>query len=241
MRYTHHFTVIRRRKHTTPISLVVVGLIVLTALTFGFTQVNAFQFIWGFFLSFIRVLFAYIIALVIALITSLLVTKNKKVEDIALPILDVLQSFPSFALLPLFLTIMGKNVIIVIFLLFITMIWPIMFALLSGIKSFNSEVLDAATIFGARGFKKFEHVTLPLIFPSLVTGSIVAWGEAWEAIIATEIIVRIPGVGTYLADAGEASNNHILIIGILLLMLLLFILNKLFWIPLLNSSTKYQS
>lgn len=240
MRYTHHFKIIRRRKHTTPISLFVLALILMLIFIYGFSQLDAYQFLWGFALSFIRIFVAYLIALFLAVIISLTVTQNKALEDIALPTLDVLQSFPSFSILPLLLTIFHGLDLVAIIILLHTMIWPILFSILTGIKSQNPETLEAATVFGARGYKRLLFVTLPLIFPSLVTGSIVAWGEAWETVLAAEIIIRIPGVGTYLQSAGQDYHSHILVIGILLLMSLLFILNKFVWIPLLNQSTKYQ-
>lgn len=240
MRYTHHFHIIRSRKHTVPISLFVLTLILTLVFVFGFREVDVYKFTSGFILSFIRVLIAYLIALSLSIIISLFITVNKSVEDIALPALDVLQSFPSFSVLPLLLTVFRQLDTVAVLILILAMIWPILFSILTGIKSQNQELLDAATVFGATGLKKITFITIPLIFPSLVTGSIVAWGEAWETILAAEIIIRIPGVGTYLSEAGSKNNSHVLIIGILLLLAVLFVLNKFFWIPLLNKSTKYQ-
>lgn len=240
MRYTHHFHIIRKRKHATPISLIVLSLILILIFIYGFREVDAYQFLSGFTLSLVRVTIAYFIALILSVLISLTVTQKKPVEDIALPALDVLQSFPSFSILPLLLTIFKELSIVAIVILVLAMIWPILFSILTGIKSQNQEVLEAATVFGAIGYKRILFVTLPLIFPALITGSIVAWGEAWETILAAEIIIKIPGVGTYLQTAGTNNQSHILVIGILLLMAILFVLNKFVWIPLLNQSTKYQ-
>lgn len=240
MRYTHHFKIIRKRRHALPISLIVLGIILILIFVFGFSQVDAKQFLTGFILSFLRVIIAYSISLIIALVISLTITQNKNLEDIGLPILDVLQSFPSFSILPLLLAIFGKSDLVAIIILTLAMIWPILFSILSGVKSENEEVLEAATIFGAKGLNRIIFVILPLIFPFIVTGSIVAWGEAWETVLAAEIIIKIPGVGNYLSGEGQAGRSDILIIGILLLMAILFILNKFLWIPLLNRSTKYQ-
>jgi NitT/TauT family transport system permease protein len=240
MHYTHHFPVIRRRKHALHLSLFIFALIYLLIFTYGFSQVNAKDFTIGFLLSLIRVLFAYLISVTLALVTALLVTARKNIEDTALPFLDMLQSFPAFSILPLLLAFLGSSNIAAITILTLEMIWPILFSILTGLKSQNEEVLEAATIFGAKGYKRVAYVTFPLILPALVTGSIVAWGEAWETVLAAEIIIKIPGVGTYLSEAGNNNQNSVLVIGILLLMIILFLLNKFFWIPLLNRSTEYQ-
>jgi NitT/TauT family transport system permease protein len=240
MRYTHSFHVIRHKKHRLKISILITGVILLLIFVLGFTILNAEQFFVGFLESLTRVTISYFIALVIAIILALFTTLDKKIENFFLPILDVLQSFPSFALFPLFVIWFGRTSIVTIFILIITMIWPILFTILSGRKLIKDEQLEAAKIFGAKRIKYLRYVLLPLLFPSIITGSIVAWGEAWEAIIAAEIIVNIKGVGTYLAQNGQNFNSSVLVVGILLLLGLLFILNKYIWLPLLNVSTKYQ-
>lgn len=240
MHYTHHLHIIRKRKHTLPISIIVITLISILIFSFGYNQLNIYEFSIGFVLSLSRVIIAYFFALIVALILSLIATMNKQVEDLAVPILDVLQSFPAFSIMPLLLAFFTEQNEVAILILLLEMVWPILFSVLTGLKSENEELNEAASIFGATGWKKLVYVTLPSIFPSLITGSIVAWGEAWETVLAAEIIIKIPGIGTYLSEAGNRNDNHVLIIGILLLMTILFILNKLFWIPLLNESTKHS-
>ena len=161
-------------------------------------------------------------------------------ESIIIPILDALQSFPAFAIFPLLIIWFGRSSIDVVIILILEMIWPMIFTILSGQKQIKKDVLEAAKIFGAKGLRSLFYVTLPLLFPAIITGSIVAWGEAWETIIAAEIIVNVQGVGNYLSVAGQNNQINVLTIGILLLLFVLFILNKYIWLPLLNISTRYQ-
>ena len=240
MRYTHSLRLIRKRKHVKKISLLITLFLIVLILVLGFTTLDAKQFFLGFLESLIRVTIAYLISIVLAISISLIVIASPKIEAITVPILDVLQSFPSFALFPLFVIWFGKTAAVTIFILIITMVWPILFTLLSSQKQIKEDLIEAAHSFGATGVKYLIYVLLPLLFPAIVTGSIVSWGEAWEAIIAAEIIVSIPGIGTYLAQAGTNNNSQILVIGIFLLLAILFLLNKYLWLPLLNLSTKYQ-
>lgn len=241
MRYTHSFRIIRHRKHTLKISLTITGVLIVLILILGFTTLDAQKFFFGFFASLTRVIIAYFISLILALAIALIVASSKGIEGVSVPILDVLQSFPSFALFPLLALWFGRTTVVTIIILVITMIWPILFTILSAQKQIRRDLIEAARAFGANGEKYLIYVLFPLMFPAIVTGSIVGWGEAWEAIIAAEIIVKVPGVGTYLARSGENLNSSVLLIGILLLLMLLFILNKYIWLPLLNMSTKYQS
>ena len=240
MRYTHSFKAIRKQRHAGKISLIISGLILGLVILLGFSALDAKLFFGGFLQSLTRVIISYGISLVIALLIALFTLSSKKIEDLLIPILDVLQSFPSFALYPLFVVWFGKTSLVTILILIINMVWPILFTVLTAQKQLRGDIVEAATIFGAKGFKYLIFVFMPLIFPAIITGSLIAWGEAWEAIIATEIIVQVPGVGSYLAQTGD-HNPQILLIGIALLLMLLFLLNKYIWVPLLNLSTRYQN
>ncbi len=240
MRYTHGLKIIRKRKHAFKISLVFTELIIILILLLGFTTLDAQKFFVGFLESFIRIIIAYGFSLLLAISVAILVTVSEQVEGIFLPVLDAFQSFPSFALAPLLIVWLGKTDSVVITILVIEMIWPLLFTLLSAKKQMHQDLQEAAITFGAKGIKYFEYVTIPLLFPAIITGSIVAWGEAWETIIAAEIIVNVPGIGSYLSASGADLNSKVLAVGILLLMTILFILNKYIWLPLLNLSTRYQ-
>ncbi|HKC14991.1 MAG TPA: ABC transporter permease subunit [Patescibacteria group bacterium] len=240
MRYTHNIKTIRKRKHVVKISVIFTILLVALILILGFTTLDAKQFFLGFLESFWRVIVAYLVAISIAIFTTIIITSTTTLESIFIPILDALQSFPSFALFPLLIVWFGRNSIDVIIILVLEMVWPILFTLLSAQKQIKTDLMEASKIFGAGGINYFLYVLLPLLFPAIVTGSIVAWGEAWETIIAAEIIVNVTGVGNYLSTAGNNNQTGVLVIGILLLLLILFIINKYIWLSLLNMSTKYQ-
>ncbi len=239
MRYTHGLHIIRKKRHALKISLIISALIIVLVVVLGFKLLDAQQFFIGFLQSLSRVTISYFVAFLLALGLAFLATANPTTEDVLIPLLDVMQSFPSFALFPLLVLSLGKSSVVTIIILVLEMIWPILFSIVSARKQLRPELLEAATIFGAKGSKLLTQVLFPLLWPAIITGSIVAWGEAWEAIIAAEIIVAVPGVGSYLANLGSTGNAGLLLVGITLLLALLFIINKYVWLPLLGSGTAY--
>jgi ABC-type anion transport system duplicated permease subunit len=61
----------------------------------------------------------------------------------------------------------------------------------------------------------------------------VGLGEGWEALVATEIIVQSQtGLGSFFQSFAE--NPRVTAFGILGFLILIFSLNKLIWIPLLD-------
>ena len=209
----------------------------------GIVQINRDAFFIGLIASLGRVIVSYLIAFLLAIIIAFIVVSNKKIEGLLLPVFDVLQSFPSFVLFPILVHALATQPnIIIVLVLTITMIWPILFAIISGIKGRRNDLEEAATIFGAVGLKRFFYFTLPMLMPSIVTGSIVGWGEGWEFIIGAELLVNTNfGVGKYLGSLSNSSQIQPLVFGIILLLFFLFILNKLIWLPLLHASTEYQA
>ncbi|MBI2098529.1 MAG: ABC transporter permease subunit [Candidatus Wildermuthbacteria bacterium] len=184
------------------------------------------------FISFVRLLAAYTIAVVLAWMLAVGFYQGKRAA-IALPIFDVLQSFPTFAILPLAAYIWGPSNITVIFFLIITVIWPILFSIISSLKLAKKDWEEAAQIMGLRGKTYLRNFLLPLSIPGLVTGSIIGLGEGWEALVATEIIAGNPdGLGSFFK--AHSQNVMITSLGVFGLLLLIFIINKLLWLPLLE-------
>lgn len=241
MRYSHKVHIYRRRFH---LAFTVSTLLLATVALFvamHLLSVSPRILIFDLFASLYRVVIAYFISLLISIVLAILVTRNALVEDIFLPILDVLQSFPSFALLPIAILFLGSNDIAAIFFLVITIIWPVLFSIVSGVKNMRGDVGEAATVFGAKGAKKIRYFLLPALFPSIVTGSIIGWGEAWDAIVGAEIIGISTGIGAFLSTASKAGNARLLGFGIFALLFFVFFLNKLIWLPLLKKSTTYAN
>jgi ABC-type nitrate/sulfonate/bicarbonate transport system permease component len=186
--------------------------------------------------SLFRLFIAYLVAVILAWTCATSFYKGKR-AIIALPIFDVLQSFPTFAALPLAVFFWGATNFTVIFFLVITIIWPIFFSVISSLKLVKRDWEEAAEIYRLHGLTYIKKFLLPISIPGLITGTIVGLGEGWEALVATEIIVNIKsGLGKFFQSV--SSNPTVTIFGIFGLLLLIFSINKLIWLPLLNRSHK---
>ncbi len=245
MRYNHPYhQSLRRSRH--PHRLHIASFLYLAlaiGLMFGIfhTPLDAHQFLTGFGLSLYRVASAYAVSLVLALAMALVAVSTKPTEALLLPILDLAQSFPTFAVLPVLVFYFGASSLSVIIILVIAMVWPITFAIIGGVKDQRRDQVEAAQIFGARGWKFFSFYRWPMLRPHIMTGSIVSWGQAWDTIVGAEIIAHVAGAGRYLGSIGDAGNTKLLFLAILIYLLLIFSLNQIIWLPLLHRYSKYQS
>lgn len=185
----------------------------------------------------LRLLAAYAIALAAGVALALLVGWSP-FADYLFPIFDILQNIPSFALLPLFIYFFGTTGETVVLFAVSSIVWPILFAVLTAIKSAHKDLSDAATIFGAVGWRRVPFYLAPLAYPAMLTGSVVGIAIGWEAVIGAEIIARTEGFGAFIASAGASGIAPATIAGTVGILLIVFVANRLVWAPLLAESAR---
>lgn len=192
------------------------------------------RFFYDITVSLERMIVAYIIAALLGWTGAVLFYKGRR-GDVALPIFDVLQSFPAFAALPIAVRIMGASNTVVIVFLIIAIIWPIFFSTMSSLKMVKHDWEEAVAIANLRGLKYLWHFLIPVSIPGLVTGSVIGLGDGWEALVGTEIITGVAnGAGVYFQEF--SGNPTLITFGILGFLVLIFGINKLIWLPLLSWS-----
>ncbi len=184
-----------------------------------------------------RLAIAYGIALLLGVALALIVGWSPFI-DFFFPFFDILQNLPSFALFPLFIYFLGFTDLMIILFAVSSIVWPILFAVLTAIKSAHNDLNDAATIFGARGLKRIPYYLAPLSFPAMLTGSIVGIAIGWESVIGAEIIANVTGFGAFIKNVDASGISPTAIAGALGILVIVFIINRLVWAPLLTESSR---
>ncbi len=184
--------------------------------------------------SVLRLAIAYFIAVILGWVFAVSFYRGKR-AIVALPIFDVLQSFPTFAALPLATYFLGSSNLTVVIFLVITIIWPIFFSVISSLKLIQKDWEETVEISSLKGWNYIFRFLWPVSITGLITGSIIGLGEGWEALVATEIIIGVKsGLGNFFSTFSK--DPTVTSFGILGLLVLIFSINKLIWIPLLDYS-----
>ncbi len=241
MRYSHSLRKYHSQPHNYLSAIILIASILAIGALVAISHSNTLNLARDLALSTVRVFLAYFITLPLALIVVILITRKTKVEDFFVPVLDVAQSLPAFAFLPVMIAALGRGTLTIALFLTVEMIWPIIFTTLSALKTTRQDLSEAATVFQSTGIKRLWHFILPSIFPSIVTGSIIGWGEAWETIVGAELIAGKNGIGAFIGKLNDSGSTFLFGVAVIILMLFIFILNRLIWLPLLKRSTKYQT
>lgn len=225
----------RSRRHRIATVLFVALPFIFFVLFAKFTAISGADLLRNIGISFMRVFIAYVIALIIAWICAVLFYRGKRAV-VALPLFDVFQSFPTFAALPIAVSLWGvSHGATIIFFLVITIVWPIFFSIINSLHMIRHDWQDAVDISQLSGFHYLKLFLFPITIPGIVTGSIIGLGEGWEAMVATEIIVEArSGLGNFFNMF--ARDTVMTTFGILGFLILIFSINKLIWTPLFEWS-----
>jgi NitT/TauT family transport system permease protein len=204
-------------------------------------------------LTLLRLITAYLLAIIVAIPLALLATENKTAERILLPIFDILESIPVLAFFPLFIIFFLKINFAngaAIFILFLSMLWNIVFTLVGGLKMIPKDINYAGKVFNIKGFDHLRYITLPAIVPEIITGSILAFAQGWNLIIVAEVLhTYVPGmlnsgdllgIGSVLVNSFATGDNHTFIASIVVMIATIGFLNIFVWQKLIDYAEKYK-
>jgi len=195
------------------------------------------------FLTFLRVLTMVVFATIIWTPIGVAIGFSPKLSKIAQPLVQIGASFPANLLFPIvviaFIRLHIDNLNWgSILLIALGTQWYILFNVIAGASSVPSDLREAATVFGLKGWNLWRTLILPAIFPAWVTGALTAAGGAWNASIVAEVAqsgnthLYAEGIGNYIAAATTAGNWPQIIVGIGVMSIYVVLLNKFVWRPL---------
>ena len=111
-----------------------------------------------------------VLAIAIGLPIGILMSRSDRVQKIVNPILDVMQTMPSFVYLIPVVMLLGIGRVPGLIAVVIYAIPPIIRLTDLGIRLVDKDVLEAADAFGASNRQKLFKVQLPLALPTIMAG-----------------------------------------------------------------------
>jgi NitT/TauT family transport system permease protein len=137
-----------------------------------------------------------------------------------------------------------------IFIIFFSMVWSIAFSVVGGVKQIPMDVKAVGKIFGLTRWQRFREILLPALFPSALTGSILALAAGWNIVIVAEALHAYAphasnaqdlfGIGSIIVKASTSGQNGLLVSAMLLLVVTIALVNLFIWQPLLAYAERYK-
>jgi NitT/TauT family transport system permease protein len=191
-------------------------------------------------LSFLRINAAYVLALLWTIPVALWAYDHPRGARTLSLVAQVGASVPATAFFPVLVALLvnrfGGMELISIVLALTGMQWYLLFNLLAGVQRVPNDLRESLRSLGLSRFDIYRKLVLPACVPSLVTGSVVAWGGTWNALILSEYITyrdrvyEVVGIGALLNRATfRTGSRTLLFLSLAALVITVVAFNRLVW------------
>jgi ABC-type nitrate/sulfonate/bicarbonate transport system permease component len=143
----------------------------------------------------------FIAACVVGMPLGVAMGRSKVVDAIARPWVSMFVVTSTAALIPLFILIIGTGLMLRVTIVFLAAVWYIVLTAYNGAGGVSPMQLAVARSFGASTLQIFWKVTLPAIYPYLLTGARIGLVHAIRAMVLAEMFVII-GYGGLIHRSG---------------------------------------
>ncbi len=151
-----------------------------------------------------------IMCIAVGIPLGVLMARSNRVEKSMLPILDMMQTIPSFVYLIPILMLLGIGKVPGLIAVCIYAVPPIIRLTNLGIREVDKETIEASTAFGATTFQKLKSVQIPLALPTIFAGV----NQTIMMALAMVVIASMIGVKGLGVPILRAISNQYLALGL---------------------------
>ena len=166
----------------------------------------------------IRLAFSFVVAVVFGVALGLGLAFNEFARRAIRPLVVALQITPFVAWVPLAVIWFGVTERAVVFVAIVGSFPAMTLATLQAIRQVPPLYERAGRTLGAGGWALYRKIIFPASLPGVMAGLQQAWGFAWKALMAGELIVTAANAtglghllgrpGTRCADAARGTGRH---------------------------------
>ena len=142
---------------------------------------------------------------------GIVMSKSNRAEKTILPILDMMQTIPSFVYLVPILMLLGIGKVPGLIAVCIYALPPVIRLTNLGIREVDKEALEASEAFGATPFQKLRSVQIPLSLPTIFAGV----NQTIMMALAMVVIASMIGVKGLGVPILRAISNQYLALGLM--------------------------
>lgn len=156
------------------------------------------------------ILVCTVLAIIIGIPIGILMSRSDRVQSIVNPVLDVMQTMPSFVYLIPVVMLLGIGKVPGLIAVVIYAIPPLIRLTNLGIRLVDRDVLEAADAFGSSSWQKLKNVQMPLAMPAIMAGI----NQTIMMALAMVVIASMIGVQGLGQPVLRAINNQYFTLGV---------------------------
>ncbi|TCR64195.1 ABC transporter permease [Bosea sp. BK604] len=165
------------------------------------------------------------VGMAIGIPLGLLIGLSKRAYAALWPVVLFFQAIGDIAWLPILIIWFGFGLTTMAFVIVYTVVFPVIFNTVLGVRSVKVDLYRAAQSLGAPPWRILTEVVIPGALPNIITGLRNGLGYGWRALIAAEMIVGTSGIGFMMFDARRAGSVTEIVLGMIVLGILWYIVD----------------
>ena len=154
---------------------------------------------------------ATLVCITVGIPFGILMARSNRIQAIILPILDMMQTIPSFVYLIPIIMLLGIGKVPGLIAVCIYALPPIVRLTNLGIREVDKEALEAIDSFGATTWQRLTKVQIPLALPTIFAGV----NQTIMMALAMVVIASMIGVKGLGVPILRAINNQYLALGLM--------------------------
>ena len=134
-------------------------------------------------------------AVVIGIIVGILMGKNRLLDELLLPWVNVFLSAPLTALVPVLMVLFGLGMKSIVITTALFAVWIIILNSRAGVKQINRSLIEMANSFGASPMDAFFKIYFWAALPEILGGVRIGIIRAVKGVIIGQLLISIVGFG----------------------------------------------
>jgi len=134
-------------------------------------------------------------AVTIGIPVGILMGKNRFIDELLLPWVNVFLSAPLTALVPVLMVLFGFGLKTIVITTTLFAIWIIILNTRAGVKQINPALVEMANSFGASPMAAFMKIYLWAALPEILSGVRIGFIRAVKGVIIGQLLISIVGFG----------------------------------------------
>jgi NitT/TauT family transport system permease protein len=183
-----------------------------------------------------------------------LAAKSRRAGIVMIPLLDILQSVPILGFLSFttvfFMALFPGRVagleLAAIFAIFTSQAWNMAFSLYQALTTVPRDLEEVAQSFRLTAWQRFWRLDVPFGVPGLVWNTMLSMSGGWFFVVASEAITlgdktwKLPGIGSYVAEALDQRDLAAVGWAITAMLIVIVLYDQLLFRPLVAWSAKFR-
>jgi len=157
--------------------------------------------------SFFRLFAGFFTALVLSGVLGLTAGMIPAVGSFVRSLVSLLQSIPPITWIPFLVIFMGFGNGPIVVIVTMSSFYPLVQSIIGATEQVDRIHLDLSRALNARWLQTMKTIYVPTVFPAVIIGSQIAFGNAWRSLVAAEMLAGVgSGLGWSISYAGEIAD-----------------------------------